>query len=196
MISRNPSGYCLRTAFRLALVTLGYALILACHLSARFRDQLAHGRTVQIGSADGVWYHFRFTPRAVALRAGRIAAPDVGLCFDNAGLGLVTLLSPRAVGRIVRALLARQAEYEGNAVLVLWFFALTRFVLPIGRTARLSAPLPDAYTAYSPTSRVASRITREAPATALDPQWAAAHQRHARMVMPRGCAGDPSARLW
>ena len=31
---------------------------------------------------------------------------------------------------------------------------------------------------------------------ALDPDWVAAHRQRARMVMPRGSAGDPGVMLW
>ena len=193
--SSNPSGPLTRALFRGTLAFLGFAMKIACRASAHFRSQVAHPRTVYIGSADGVHRVFYFTPRALTTRAGRIENPSVGLCFDNAWLGIVTLLSPRAVGRINTALLDRKAEYEGNAVLVLWFFALTRFVLPIARTAPLKSPPPDEYIAHDPTSKVASRIVREPAANELDPNWTAAHARHAQMVMPRGSAGE-AVRLW
>ena len=193
--SSNPSGPLTRALFRGTLAFLGLALQIACRASAHFRSQVAHPRTVYVGSADGVHRVFDFTPRAVTSRAGRIENPSVGICFENAWLGIVTLLSPRAVGRINNALLERKAEYEGNAVLVLWFFALTRFVLPIARTAPLKSPPPDAYIEHDPNSKVASRIVIEPAASELDPAWTAAHARHAQMIMPRGSAGEP-VRLW
>lgn len=195
MKSSKPSGPITRAAFRLALAGLGTGLWLACRLNARFRAQVAHARIVQIGSADGVFHHYRFSPRTVASGTGRVANPDVGVCFDSAWRGLITLLSPHAVGGIVHALLDESAEYEGNAVLVLWFFGLTRFVLPIGRTAPLSEPPPDAYVAHDPHGRVAGRIVREPVTHTLDPGWVGAHAQRAKMVMPRGSAGD-AVRLW
>jgi hypothetical protein len=195
MRSRNPGGPLTRVLFRCALAGLGVGLQLACRWSARFRGQLAHARTVEVGSADGVFHRYEFSLQGVKSRAGRADKPDVGLCFDNARLGLVTLISPHAVGRIVHALLERSAEYEGNAVLVLWFFGLTRFVLPIGRTAPLPTPLPDAYAQHDPNSRVAVRIVREPVADELDPSWLAAHRARAGMMMIRGSAGE-SVRLW
>jgi hypothetical protein len=195
MNSRNPSSRLMQLLFRSVLVALGMGLQLAFRWSGRFRSQLAHPRTVQVGSADGVFHHYRFAPRGVTSQAGRLDNPDVGICFDNALLGLITLASPHAVGRIVHALLDRAAEYEGNAVLVLWFFGLTRFVLPLGRTAPLHAPLPEAYTAHNPHGRVASRIVREPVVDVLDPNWTAAHRRHAQMIIPRGAAGD-AVKLW
>jgi hypothetical protein len=184
-----------RVLFRWALAGLGLGLRLACRWSARFRAQVAHERTVEIGSADGVARRYEFSPRGVTSRPGRADHPDVGVCFDNARLGLVTLVSPHAVGRIVRALLDRSAQYEGNAVLVLWFFGLTRFVLPLGRMAPLRTPLPDAYLEHDAHSRVAARIVREPAADELDPNWLAAHPQRARMVMIRGSAGE-AVRLW
>ena len=195
MRSRKPSDPLSRVLFRCALAGLGMGLQLASRWSTRFRGQTAHARTVEIGSADGVWHRYDFSARGVASRPVRADQPAVSLCFDNARLGLRTLISPHAVGRIVRALLDRSAEYEGNAVLVLWFFGLTRFVLPIARTAPLRTPLPDAYLQHDPHSKVAARIVREPVTDALDPNWHAAHPAHARMVMIRGSAGE-SVKLW
>lgn len=195
MRSRNPSGHLWRAAFGAALTALGLGLEIARRHSARFRAQLAHPRTVQIGSADGVCHHYAFSSGGVSSRSGAAEGSDVSLCFDNARLGLKTLLSPHAVGRIVHALLERDAEYHGNAVLVLWFFALTRYVLPVGRTAAQPQALPGAYVEHDPHSRVATRIVREAVTAELDPAWRAAHVQRARMVMPRGSAGEP-VRLW
>ena len=193
--STNPSGRWTKRAFALALAALGIGMALACRLSESFRRQVTRELTIQIGSADGVVHHYDFAPRALTSRAGAALAPTLNLCFDNAQLGLVTLLSPHAVGKIVHALLARTAEYQGNAVLVLWFFGLTRFVLPIGRSARLRVPLPDAYVTPSLAGPVAARIVREPSVTALDPAWHRAHQQRAKLVMIRGSAGDPVA-MW
>lgn len=195
MHSRKPSDPLSRVLFRWALAGLGLGLQLACRWSTRFSGQIAHARTVEIGSADGVRHRYVLSAGGVTSCPGWADSPDVRLCFDNARLGLRTLVSPHAVGRIVRALLDRSAEYEGNAVLVLWFFGLTRFVLPIARTAPLRTPLPDAYLQHDPRSRVAARIVREPETDTLDPNWHAAHQAHARMVMIRGSAGE-SVKLW
>jgi len=190
MRSRDPGGWLVRRAFALALACLGVGLQFACRWSERFRSQLTRELTIQIASADGVVHHYVFTPRAVASRAGAAREPTLSLCFDNAGLGVVTLLSSHAVGRIVQALLTRSADYQGNAVFVLWFYGLTRFVLPIGRSRPLAVPLPDAYVAPNLNSKVAARIVREPPAAALDPDWHLAHQQHAKMAMTRGSAGE------
>jgi hypothetical protein len=190
MRSHNPSGWMVRSLFRLVLAILGTGLELAYRLSDTFRRQVTRDLTVQIGSADGIVHHYVFTPRAVTSRTGLALAPTLSLCFDNARQGCITLASPHAVGRIVRALLEGTAEYQGNAVLLLWFYGLSRFVLPIGRTGRLRVVPPDAYVAPNLDSKVAGRIVREPPTTALDPTWTLAHQQRAKMVMIRGSAGE------
>lgn len=195
MHSTHPSGAMMRRLFALTLAALGLGMALVCRLSASFRRQVTREVTIQIGSADGVFHHYVFAPRTVASHAGAAPAPTLDLCFDNARLGFVTLVSPHAVGRIVHALLARTAEYQGNAVLVLWFYGLTRLVLPIGRSGRLRRPLPDAYITPHMAGPVAARIVHEPPAPELDPAWHAAHSQRAKMVMLRGSAGQPVA-MW
>jgi hypothetical protein len=190
MQSVNPSGAVVRSLFRLVLASLGLGMSVACRLSARFRSQVTRELVVQVGSADGVVHHYRFAPRTVTSISGPSSNPTLNLCFDNASLGTITLLSPRAVGRIVNTLLARTATYQGNAVLLLWFYGLTRFVLPIGRSKRVRPPPPDAYVQPDLKSKVADSIVREPPSDALDPTWTAAHEQHAKMIMIRGSGGE------
>ncbi len=195
MRSHNPSGWLMKSLFRLVLTALGTGMVLACRLSDTFRRQVTRDLTIQIGSADGIVHHYVFAPRAVTSRTGSAPAPTLSLCFDNARQGVITLASPHAVGKIVHALLEGTAEYQGNAVLVLWFYGLTRFVLPMGRTGRLRVAPPDAYVAPNLGSKVAGCIVREPPTTELDPTWKLAHQQRAKMVMIRGSAGE-SVPMW
>ena len=195
MHSRNPSNWVAKCIFRLVLTILGTGMELSCRLSESFRRQVTRDLTVQIGSADGVFHHYVFAPRAVTSRSESATNPTLSLCFDNAWQGSITLLSPCAVGKIVQALLERTAEYQGNAVLILWFYGLTRFVLPIGKTRRLRAVPPEAYLAPDLDSKVAGRIVREPAATELDPNWKLAHEQRKKMVMVRGSNGE-SVPMW
>ena len=182
--------------FRFMLSALGLGLEIACRFSANFRRQVARDLTVEIGSVDGVFHHYTFTPRKVASHPGTAnSTPLLALHFASARQGLLALVSPRAVGKIVHALLEGGAVYKGNATLLLWFFCLTRFVMPFGKTGPLRVALPDAYTAPNPLSAVAAFITREAPASELDPAWKNAHLRRDQMVMIRGSAGE-SVAMW
>jgi hypothetical protein len=195
MISYNPSGWVGKSLFRLVLFTLGMGMELACRLSETFRRQVTRDLTIQIGSADGVFHQYAFASRAVTSRSRSPVAPTLALCFSSANQGFITLLSPHAVGRIVHALLEGSVEYQGNAVLLLWFYGLTRFVLPIGRTGPLPVALPDAYVAPSKGSSVAGRIMREPSVIELDPTWQLAHRRRAKMAMLRVAAGE-SIPMW
>ncbi len=188
--SRHPRGWVDRSLFRAVLWALGLGLVAACRLSVAFRRQVTRDVTVQIGSAEGVHHHYVFASRTVRSCAGSASAPTLSLSFDNARQGWRALVSPRAVGRIVHALLEGHAEYSGNAVLMLWFYGLTRFVLPIGRTRPLAVPLPGAYIAPGTQGGVAARIVREPPLAGLDPDWHAAHRQRAKMAMIRGSAGE------
>ena len=185
-------GVVARRAFGALLAVLGFLMEQAARWSGRFRNQVTRDVVVEIGSGDGVARHFVFAAdrRAMTSRPGPAERPAVVLCFESAGLGFVTLLSPRAVGRIVQALLARRATVAGNAVLLLWFYGLTRMVIPYGRQRALREPLPGALRTPDPSSRVAGRITREPPAATLDQQWTAAARQRARMAMLRGVAGE------
>ena len=191
----SPGGSLVRGMFRLLLAGLGLGLEIACRVSPSFRSQVTRDVTIEVASADGVAHHYHFAPRSVASRSGRAADPALAVCFADAGQGLRALISPHAIGKIIDALLQGGAFYRGNAVLVLWFFPLTRYVLPVGRVGPLTTALPDGYTAHNPASRVASRITIEPPVESLDPDWHDAHVQRAKMVMTRGSAGEKVA-MW
>lgn len=180
-----------RGIFRVVLAVLGLGLVVACKLSQRFREQVTRDLIVQIGSQDGVYHHYVFTPRALSSHFGPTGMPDLSLTFDTAAQGWWTLLHPHAIGKIIEALHARTATYTGNAVLVLWFYALTRYVLPIGRTRRDKVALPDSYVAHNPNSAVASRITREPAVDELDPDWKPAHIQREKMALIKASRGEP-----
>ena len=185
-----------RVMFRLVLALLGTGMSVACRCSASFRRQVTRDVIIEVGSADGIFHHYVFTPRAVASHAGAAPpTPTLFLHFASARQGLFSLASPHAVGKIVHALLEGGAVYRGNAVLVLWFFCLTRFVLPIGKSSPLREPLPDAYVTPNFDSAAAGRITREPSVTELDLAWREAHARRAQMAMIRGSAGQRVA-MW
>jgi hypothetical protein len=59
------------------------------------------------------------------------------LTFQTARLGLRTLLSCRATGRLVEDMNHGGTRIDGNRVLMLGFHALTRIVTSIGSTRRL-----------------------------------------------------------
>lgn len=179
--------------FKILLGTLGQLMEVAVKRSPAFWRQCTRDVTVEVSSRDGVAYTYAFSNRAMVGRPGPAAppGPTVALCFETAAEGFRCLSSPKAVGLIVNSLLARRAEVSGNPVLFLWFYGLTRIVIPVGRTGPLPAPLPDSFTAPNPQSKVHARIIREPAVAAVDPAWTAAIAARRKMAMVQGVAGEP-----
>ncbi len=187
-----------RGAFKVLLGTLGLAFSQATRVMPRLRQQIAEDQVIEIRAEDGVAHHYVFTypARKIRSKSGRPPGEStLSLCFESSGLGFITLINPKAIGKINRLLLARRATYTGNAGLVPWFWGLTRMVLPYGRQKRMKEVLHGALIAPNPQSKVADRITREPVAEALDPNWTDAVTANQKMPMVRACAGDKIA-MW
>jgi hypothetical protein len=169
---------------RVLLAVLGLMLRVGRRFLPRMREQITTDLVLEIRSADGVAHHY------VSSHAGRAPGPtDLTITFRTAMLGFRTLLRTDAVGRIVQLALADRVRYTGNAGYALWFWGLTRMVLPLGRQRPDRDVLPGALTAPDPASKVAGRITREPVATELDPAWTAAHAARAQMAMVQATNG-------
>lgn len=182
-----------RLLFRVLLAALGLLLHVGRRGSERFRAQITTDLTIEVSSADGVAHHYVFhrAGRRMASRSGHApGTPDLAVRFETAFLGLRTLVRPDAIGAVVKLLHARRVTYTGNAAHVLWFWSLTRMVLPYGRERSDRERLPGALAAPDPASKVADRVTREPVAHVLDPHWPQAATARAHMAMIRGSAGE------
>jgi hypothetical protein len=185
-----------KVLLRVLLTVLGLLLRVGRRLSPRMRAQLTTDLVLEIRSGDGVAHHYVFTGhnRSLASRAGRAAIPtDLTITFKTAWLGFRTLIRTDAVGQIVRLALADRVRYTGNAAYALWFWGVTRMVLPLGRQRPFKENLPGALAAPDPSSKVAGRITREPVATVLDPNWTGAHSARDEMALMQGTAGKEPA---
>jgi hypothetical protein len=182
-----------RAAFKTMLSILGFLMEKASRHSPIFRSQVTGDVVVEISSGDGVAHHYVFsrTGRSVASRPGPAPeAATVALCFASAGQGLRAFSSPRAVGHVVQALLAGTATIRGNPVLFLWFYGLTRIVIPVGRQRPLSSPLPGALLAPNPASKAAGFVTREPARAKIDPGWTNGIEQHRKLAIVQGSAGE------
>lgn len=187
-----------RVLLRVLLTLLGLLLIAASRLSRRFRAQITRDVVIEVTSADGVAHHYEFSGQRRTLRSWRGRAPqpaDLAVQFDTAMLGFLTLVRTDAIGTIVGLMHQGRVSYTGNASYVLWFWSLTRMVLPLGRERRDRTPLPGALRAPDPVSKVARRITREPVCDVLDPAWTAAQVAHRKIPMVRGANGEDVA-MW
>jgi hypothetical protein len=98
--------------------------------------------------------------------------------------------SPKAVGHVVRGLLAGTAVIRWNPVLFLCFYGLTRIVIPVGRQRPLPSPLPGALLAPNPASKVAGFVTREPAVAEIDPGWTNGIEQHRKLAIVQGAAGE------
>ena len=184
------------TAFRAVLGLLGVLMRAASHRSPRFRRQVTRDVVVEIASGDGVSRQFVFEAASRTMRssARQRRRPDVELRFATARDGLRALLSPRAVGRIIEGATYGETRLDGNVQLVLWFYGLTRVVLPIGRSSRPRRAIPVPVRGQETTAPYAARIVREPAVEGLDPEWTAAWTARARTHQLRVGAGEPVPR--
>lgn len=157
--------------FKVLLSVLGRMMTVAVRRSPAFRRQCTRDLVVQIGSDDGVAHHFIFGRRTLAAGPGPVERPDLAVTFATANLGFLALSSPRAVHKVAQAMLAGKARVDGNPVLLLWFFGLTRIVVPLNRQRPLRQPLPDGFVAHDRASSVHDRITRLPAVQKIDPAW-------------------------
>lgn len=187
-----------RVLLRILLSVLGALLVVGGRVSRRFRAQVTRDVVIEVTSADGFAHHYAFTGRTRTVRSRRGTAQggaDLAVRFDTALLGFLTLARTDAIGKVVRLIHQGRVTYTGNAVYVLWFWSLTRMVLPLGRERRQRAPLPGSLLAPDPSSAVADRITREPATDVLDPAWTDAHIAHRRIPLVRGSNGEDVA-MW
>jgi hypothetical protein len=187
-----------RGLLRVLLSVLGLLLIVGSRVSRRFRAQISRDVVIEVSSGDGVAHHYAFAGRTRSLTSHRGRAPspaDLAVTFDTAMLAFLTLIRTDAIGAVVRLLHQRRVTYTGNAAYVLWFWGLTRMVLPLGRERRDRAPLPGALLAPDPAGRATDRITREPVTDTLDPAWPEAHVAQGKMPLVRGSRGEDVA-MW
>lgn len=180
----------MRLVFRVLLLVVGGAMALASRSVDRFRRQVTRDLVFEISSDDGVSQRFSLHagPRTMTLGGGE---PDCALRFATAREGVLTLLSPRAVAKIVEGANSGATRIEGNPVLILWFHGLTRIVAPIGRTRRPRRPAPAPMRAPERSADYATRIVREPAVDELARDWPQAWAAREKLLMLRAPAGDP-----
>jgi hypothetical protein len=181
-----------RAVLGVLLAALGLLMAAASRMVPAFRRQVTRDVVVEISSAGGVAHHYAFSAATRTMASRRGAAPNssVALRFESAWVAVGCLLSRRCVGRIHTALLTRRATVTGNTVLLLWFYPLTRLVIPYARRRPLRSPLPGVIAAPDPSSRVAGRTVREPAVAEVDPAWTGAVERRDTMAIARGARGE------
>ncbi|MBA2346893.1 MAG: hypothetical protein H0V81_01230 [Solirubrobacterales bacterium] len=181
------------TAFRALLGGLGGAMVVASHTSARFRRQVTRDVTIEVSCDDGACQAYVFSAKTRTMRLARVAdgEPHCAIRFDTAAIGLRSLLSRRAVGRIVEGWQYGGARIEGKPTFAVWFHGLTRIVAPIGpsRLPRRPIPIPDRSVEQS--APWAQRVVREPPLVELPREQQDAWRARAKLLQVRVPGGEP-----
>ena len=178
--------------FAAILWCLGAAMEVASRVLPSLRAQITRPLVFEISSEDGVARRWRFDPQRRRVVTGPAeGSPDHALRFADSRQALRALLSPAAVDRIVTGYLRGTVRFEGSAVVLIWFFGLTRRLFRIGREPGPRRPLPGAYVRHDPGACGAETIPIEPAAGELDPAWAAAWETRAKLWLLRAATGEP-----
>jgi hypothetical protein len=179
-------------ALQALLTGLGLLMALASRRSDRFRRQVTRNLLIEIRSADGARQHYRLhaTTRRLTLPRRPAGRADCTLLFPTARVGLRTLLSRRAIGRLVHDMNFGDTRIDGNPALMLWFHGLTRIVAPIGSTRRPRRPAPMPIRTPERDAPYASRIIREPAVRELSRDWPEAWAARERLLQIRAAAGE------
>ncbi len=179
-------------ALQALLTILGVLMGLASRRVDRFRRQVTRDLLLEIRSDDGARQQYRLhaATRRLTLPRHPVERAECTLTFPTARIGLRTLLSRRAIGRLVEDMNFGGTRIDGNPVLMLWFHGLTRIVAPIGSTRRPRHPAPVPVRAPELHAPYASRIVREPPVSELSRDWPEAWAARAKLRQLRAPVGE------
>ncbi len=179
-------------ALQALLTVLGVLMVLASRRVDRFRRQVTRDLLLEIRSSDGARQQFRLNAatRRLTLPRRPVERADCSLIFPTARVGLRTLLSRRAIGRIVEDMNTGGTRIEGNPALMLWFHGLTRIVAPIGSTRRPRRLAPVPVRTPERAAPYARRIIREPPVRELSRDWPEAWAAREKLLQLRAATGE------
>jgi hypothetical protein len=167
---------------------MGVVLTAASRFSAALQRQVHLRRVIEIGSDDGIVYHFTFKDRRVSFRRGEAESPTFSVRFSTSDQGFRVLTARDRFALMKDGFFNGSIRVRGDVAQFLWFEALTRSVSP-GRVPAVL--LPSRYVTPSSTDGPARWIVREPEATALDPTWTGAVAQRDKLVIMRVPAGKP-----
>ena len=177
--------------FRILLGLMGTLLVVASRCSEAIRRQVWLHRVLEIGSDDGVVYHYTFQNRRISFRRGPAEHAHCGVRFASARLGFQVLTSANRFEMMVEGLHEEAIHVRGDVAQFLWFEGLLRAALPAPRAPSPAVVLPSRYVAPADTGEVEQYITREPAVAVLDPEWTNAATQRKKLVMMRVPSGEP-----
>jgi hypothetical protein len=189
----GPTAKVADPALRLLLCYLGHGLAVGSRWVPSIRSQVTRTLTFQMSAGDTVARHWSFDGqrRHIHTAPGRAAHADTAVHFASSAQALRHLASPRAVDRIVADLQCGRIDLQGSALILLWFYGLTRKLIKIGREKGPRTPVPGAYLAHDPAANGVETILIEPCVTELDHDWPDAWNARAKLWIVRGANGEP-----
>jgi hypothetical protein len=179
-------------ALQTLLTGLGALMALASRRVDRFRRQVTRDLLLEIGSDDGARQQYRLhaATRRLTLPRPPVERAECTLTFPTARVGLRTLISRRAIGRLVEDMNLGGTRIDGNPVLMLWFHGLTRIVAPIGSTRRAAGRASVPIRTPERDAPYASRIIREPAVDELSRDWPEAWAARDKLLQIRAATGE------
>lgn len=180
------------SALRILLFFLGHSLALGSRFMPSVRSQITRTLVLELAAGDHVARHWVFDAslRRATTYSGPAAAPECRVHFASSWQGLYSLISPRAVDKIVGGILHGSVMLHGSAFVLLWFYGLTRKLVKIGRPSGPRYRIPGAYLAHDPAACGAETIVIEPAVVRLDPAWKAAWRARANLMIIRVCTDE------
>lgn len=180
------------SALRILLFFLGHSLALGSRFMPSVRSQITRTLVLELAAGDHVARHWVFDAslRRATTYSGPAAAPECRAHFASSWQGLCSLISPRAVDKIVGGILHGSVMLHGSAFVLLWFYGLTRKLVKIGRPSGPRYRIPGAYLAHDPAACGAETIVIEPAVVRLDPAWKAAWRARANLMIIRVCTDE------
>lgn len=180
------------SALRLLLFFLGHGLALGSMFMPSVRSQITRTLVLELAAGDRVARHWVFdaTLRRATTYSGPAAAPECRVHFASSWQGCCTLISPRAVDKIVSGILHGGVTLRGSAFVLLWFYGLTRRLVKFGQPSGPRYRIPGAYLAHDPAACGAETIVIEPAVVRLDPAWKAAWRARANLMIIRVCTDE------
>ncbi len=174
--------------FRLLLGLMGTLLVTASRFSQAIQRQVWLRRVIEIGSDDGVVYHYTFEKRRVSFGRGPAENANCTIRFATARQGFRALTAANRFELMTAGLQNGTIQIGGDVAQFLWFEGLLRAAVP-SRTPTVALPSRS----VSPTeiAEVDKYIVREPEATHLDPLWSTAATQRNKLLIMRVPAAEP-----
>lgn len=176
--------------FDILLGLMGALLAAASRFRQAIQRQVWLHRVIEIGSDDGVVYHYTFHQRRISFRRGPAENPHCAVRFATARLGFRVLTGATRFEMMMEGVHNGTIQVRGDVAQFLWFEGLLRAAVPIPGTQPSAVVFPSRYVAPVETGEIAHYITREPEATELDPQWTSAATERQKLVIMRVPAGQ------